>query len=72
MQSYDFSRVSVTALIPAFARGLYTEIPFANQMLEVLRDCGVTLSEGPWAGSGARDHAAYFEARFLAVNHILA
>lgn len=71
-EAYDFSRVSVTALIPAFARGLYTEIPYASQMLDVLRERGVTLSEGPWTGAGARDHAAYFEARFLAVNHILA
>lgn len=68
---YDFRRVSVTALAPAFGRGLYTQIPYAGQMLDVLRGRGVTLSEGPWTGS-TREWAAYMEARFLAVSHLLA
>lgn len=72
MDTYDFSRVSLTALIPAFARGLYTEIPYASRMLDVLRDRGITLSAGPWTGAMTRDHAAFMEARFLAVTHLLA
>jgi hypothetical protein len=47
MEGYDFRRVSVTALIPAFARGEYTTIPWAREMLAVLRERGATLPEGP-------------------------
>jgi len=71
MKHYDFRRVSGTALVPAFARGEYTEIPWAKEMLAILRDRGATLSDGPWSARVARKYAAYFEARFRAVNHIL-
>ena len=71
MTPYDFRRVSGTALVPAFARGDYTEIPWAKEMLAVLRERGATLSDGPWSADAARKYAAYFEARFRAVNHIL-
>ena len=71
MDGYDFRRVSVTALIPAFARGEYTEIPWAKEMLAILRDRGATLSDGPWSEATARHYASFFEARFRAVNRLL-
>lgn len=71
MEDYDFRRISVTALIPAFARGEYTEIPWAKEMVAVLCARGATLSDGPWSDHSARDHAAFFEARFRAVNQVL-
>ncbi len=71
MDQYDFRRVSETALVPAFARGEYTEIPWAKEMLAVLRERGAALSDGPWSADAARKYAAYFEARFRAVNHVL-
>ena len=71
MTPYDFRRVSGTALVPAFARGDYTEIPWAKEMLAVLRERGATLSDGPWSADAACKYAAYFEARSRAVNHIL-
>jgi len=70
MQTYDFRRVSVTALVPAFARGEYTEIPWAKEMLRVLRDRGATLREGPWS-DGSRIYASLFEARFRAVSRMV-
>ena len=71
VENYDFRRVSVTALVPAFARGECTTIPWAGEILEVLRDRGATLSNGPWSENGARGHASFFEARFLAVSRLL-
>ncbi len=72
MQGYDFRRVSVTALIPAFARGEYTSIPYAKQMLAFLRRRGATLSDGPWSDDAARAFAPVFEARFRAVTRAVA
>jgi O-methyltransferase involved in polyketide biosynthesis len=72
MQGYDFRRVSVTALIPAFARGDYTSIPWAKEMLAFLRSGGATLSDGPWSEDAARAFAPVFEARFRAVSQVVA
>jgi O-methyltransferase involved in polyketide biosynthesis len=72
MNGYDFRRVSVTALIPAFARGDYTSIPWAKEMLAFLRSRGATLSHGPWSEDAARAFAPVFEARFLAVSRVVA
>ena len=69
MEGYDFRRVSVTALIPAFARGEYTTIPWAREMLAVLRERGATLPEGPWREYGA--FASIFDARFRAVTRLV-
>ena len=70
MEGYDFRRVSVTALVPAFARGEYTKIPWAKEMLTVLRDRGATLSDSPWS-DGTRGYASLFEARFRAVTRLV-
>lgn len=72
MQGYDFRRVSVTALIPAFSRGEYTSIPYAKEMLAFLRSRGATLSEGPWSDEAARAFAPVFDARFRAVSRLVA
>jgi O-methyltransferase involved in polyketide biosynthesis len=72
MQGYDFRRVSVTALIPAFARGDYTSIPWAKEMLAFLRSHGATLSDGPWSEDAARAFAPVFEARFRTVSRVVA
>ena len=69
MEGYDFRRVSVTALVPAFARGEYTTIPWAREMLAVLRDRGATLPEGPWREYGP--FAPIFDARFRAVTRLV-
>lgn len=71
MEAYDFRRVSVTALVPAFARGECTKIPWAKEMLAVLRDRGATLSDGPWSEDDARGYAWLFEARFRAVSRVV-
>jgi O-methyltransferase involved in polyketide biosynthesis len=71
MEGYDFRRVSVTALVPAFARGEYTKIPWAKEMLAILRDRGATLSDGPWSEQDARGYAWLFEARFRAVSRVV-
>jgi O-methyltransferase involved in polyketide biosynthesis len=71
MEGYDFRRVSVTALIPAFARGEYTEIPWAKEMLAILRERGATVSTGPWSEDAPRQYASWFEARFRAVSRLL-
>src|SRR5579863_9870452 len=72
MNGYDFQRVSVTALIPAFARGDHTSIPWAKEMLAFLRSRGAALSGGPWSEDAARAFAPVFEARFLAVSQAIA
>jgi O-methyltransferase involved in polyketide biosynthesis len=69
MEGYDFRRVSVTALIPAFARGEYSTIPWAREMLAVLRERGATLPDGPWTEYGA--FASIFDARFRAVTRLV-
>lgn len=71
VEPYDFRRVSVTALIPAYARGEYTDIPYAKEMLEVLRSRNVSLGDGPWSEGAMRDFASFFEARFKSVSRIL-
>ena len=71
MEGYDFRRVSVTALIPAFARGEYTEIPWAKEMLAILRARGAELSAGPWTKDAPGQYASWFEARFRAVSRLL-
>ena len=72
MEDYDFRRVSPTALVPAFARGEYTKIPWAKEILSVLRSRGAKLSDGPWSEQSARGYAPFFEARFRAVSQVLA
>jgi O-methyltransferase involved in polyketide biosynthesis len=72
MNGYDFRRVSVTALIPAFARGDYTSILWAKEMLAFLRSRGAALPDGPWSEDTARAFAPVFEARFLAVSRVIA
>jgi O-methyltransferase involved in polyketide biosynthesis len=69
--SYDFRKVSVTALIPAFGRGEYSDIPWAKEMLRFLRARGLTPEGGPWSERAAQNYAAFFEARFKSVNRIL-
>jgi O-methyltransferase involved in polyketide biosynthesis len=71
VEKYDFRRVSVTALVPAFARGEYTTIPWAREMLQVLRNRGASLPDGPWSECYARGYASVFEARFLAVSRLI-
>lgn len=71
MEPYDFSRVSVTALIPAFARGEHTDIPWAKEMAACLKERGLDLSASAWSDVAASTYAAFMEARFKSVNHIL-
>lgn len=71
MESYDFRLVAPTALIPAFARGDHTDIPWAKEMAAALRALGVDLSSSPWGEAGTMSYAAFMEARFKSVNHIL-
>lgn len=71
MEGYDFRRVSVTALVPAFARGEYTKIPWAKEMFALLRDRGATLSDGPWSEHSTRGYASLVEARFRAVSRLV-
>jgi len=70
-EAYDFRRVTVTALLVAVSRGEYTEIPWAKQMLAVLRDRGATLSGGPWSEHSTRDFAPFVDARFRAVSRLI-
>jgi len=70
-EDYDFRRVSPTALIPAFARGAFTDIPWAREMLDILRSRGATLSGTPWPEERAREYAPLFEARFRAVSRVV-
>jgi O-methyltransferase involved in polyketide biosynthesis len=71
VQPYDFRRVSETALIPAFARGSSTDIPFAKEVLDCLQSRGSAISGGPWGGRAVGDYASFFEARFKSVNRIV-
>jgi O-methyltransferase involved in polyketide biosynthesis len=71
MEDYDFRRVSVTALVPAFVRGLHTKIPGAKEMLAVLRERGATLSVGPWPEDRTREFASFVDARFRAVTRLV-
>ena len=71
MENYDFRRVSQTALIPAFARGELTDIPFAREMLAYIRGKGLDFTDGLWSERATHTYASFFEARFKAVNRIL-
>lgn len=71
MENYDFNRISVTALIPAFGRGENTDIPWAREILACLRARGSGLSGGAWSERAAQSYASFFESRFKAVNRIL-
>jgi len=71
VEPYDFRRVSVTALMPALARGEFTDIRWANEILACLRTKGTILSDGPWNERAGHDYAPFMEARFKAVNRIL-
>jgi O-methyltransferase involved in polyketide biosynthesis len=71
VEPYDFRRVSVTALMPALARGEFTDIPWAKEMLACLRAKGTVFSDSPWSQSAGHDYAPFLEARFKAVNRIL-
>jgi O-methyltransferase involved in polyketide biosynthesis len=71
VEQYDFRRVSVTALVPALARGEFTDIPWAKEMLACLRAKGSILSDGPWNERAPSEFAPFFESRFKAVNRIL-
>jgi len=70
-EQYDFRRVSVTALVPAFARGEHTQIPWAKEMLAILRDRGATLAGSAWSDLSTYDAAHFAEARFRAVSRLL-
>ncbi len=67
---YDFNLVSPTALYPVFARGEFTDIPFARQMLDRLRT-GTPFPPDAYPHEVLRSYAPFFEARFKSVNHIL-
>jgi O-methyltransferase involved in polyketide biosynthesis len=71
VEHYDFRRISVTALIPAFARGEYTDIPWAKEILACLQAKDLNISGGPWSISAMQENAAFFESRFKAVNRII-
>lgn len=69
LEAYDFGRVSATAFGPVIARGEYTDIPFAKEVLSYLQQ-----HSQPPVGQfleSIRDHAPYFEARFKAVSRLL-
>ena len=70
-EPYDFRRVSPTALIPAFGRGEYSDIPWAKEMVAFLRERGLTPESGPWSERAAQNYAAFFESRFKSVNRVL-
>ena len=69
MAGYDFSRVSPTAFYPVMARGEFTDIPFAREMLAQLEPELPSL-EG-MAEGGMRGYAPFFEARYKSVSQIL-
>ena len=71
VEHYDFRRVSVTALIPAFGRGEIPDIAWAREMARYLRAKGASLAGGPWNERAMLDYASFFESRFKAVNRIL-
>jgi len=70
MEPYDFRRVSVTGLGTAFGRGEYTAIPWAKEILDVLRQRGAILPAAPWTND-ARAFAPFLDARFRAVARLL-
>lgn len=70
VSGYDFSRVSATAFLPVLARGEFTGIPYAKEMLAYLRS-RVALPEESLAEKYPVTYAPFFEARFKSVNRIL-
>jgi O-methyltransferase involved in polyketide biosynthesis len=68
---YDFNQVSPTALIPAFARGEHTDIPFAKDVIEFLQSKGRDLTDGPWGIGAIAQYVAFFEARYKSINQIV-
>ncbi len=70
MEPYDFERVSTTAFGPVIARGEYTDIPFAKEILSYLKERSKPPADDFL--NALRGHAAFFEARFKAVSRILA
>jgi O-methyltransferase involved in polyketide biosynthesis len=74
VEAYDFERISFTALGPVIGRGEFTDIPFAKEILDHIKNTVINdPSVYPSAEflKGIRDHAAFFEARFKAVSRIL-
>ena len=69
LETYDFGRVSATAMGPVIGRGEYTDIPFAKEICFYLQEHSQPPSDEFL--KGAREHAAFFEARFKAVSHLL-
>jgi O-methyltransferase involved in polyketide biosynthesis len=70
VETYDFEQVSITAFGPVLARGEYTDIPFATEIVSYLKERSLP-PEGEYL-KGLRGHAPFFEARFKAVSRILA
>ncbi len=69
VEIYDFGKVSVTAMGPVIGRGEVADIPFAKEILSYLQERSQP-SSGEFV-TGAREHAAFFEARFKAVSRLL-
>jgi len=67
---YDFEGVSPTALAPVIARGEFSDIPFAREMLGFLQERCLSMPADFLAA--VREHAFFFEARFKAVSRMLA
>jgi O-methyltransferase involved in polyketide biosynthesis len=67
--AYDFERISITAFGPVAARGEYTNIPFAKEILSYLQERSL-VPEREFPARLER-HAPFFEARFKAVSRIL-
>lgn len=64
VEAYDFSRVSPTALYPVIARGKFTDIPFAKEILDRLK-ASETFPADAYS-------PAFFEARFKSVSRFIA
>jgi O-methyltransferase involved in polyketide biosynthesis len=69
LAGYDFNLVSPTAYFPVIARGEFTDIPFAREMLADLKPELPSLEGLP--PGGLRSYAPFFEARFKSVSRIL-
>ena len=74
MDTYDFEPGSPTAWGPVIGRGVFTDIPYAREMLTYLERPHSERRIGRLPDEflkGTREHAAFFEARFKAVNRVL-
>jgi O-methyltransferase involved in polyketide biosynthesis len=69
LETYDFERISPTAMGPVIARGEYSDIPFAREVLSYLQERFPSPAED--FRQGIRAQAPFFEARFKAVSRIL-